>query len=59
MDLLINKMAVLLEGHEQTYKEITAQCTLCHREKAKVQACPLQMTEIPECPVNHTYIVRM
>ena len=23
-------------------------CTLCHREKAKVQSYPLQMTEIPE-----------
>ena len=23
-------------------------CTLCHREKAKVQAYPLQMTEIPD-----------
>ena len=25
-------------------------CTLCHREKAKVQAYPLQMTEIPDRP---------
>ena len=28
------------------------QCLLCRREKAKVQADPLQMTEIPECPYN-------
>ena len=29
-----------------------ANCTLCHREKAKVQSYPLQMTEIPERPFN-------
>ena len=28
------------------------QCALCQREKAKFQAYPLQMTEIPECPFN-------
>ena len=33
-----------------------AQCALCHREKAKVQAYPLQMTEIPECPFNNITI---
>ena len=27
-------------------------CTLCHREKAKVQSYPLQMTEIPERPFD-------
>ena len=27
-------------------------CTLCHREKAKVQAYPLQVTEIPDRPFN-------
>ena len=27
-------------------------CTLCHREKAKVQAYPLQMTEIPDRPFD-------
>ena len=47
MDLLLNKMAILLERNEQRYKEI--HCPMCHREKAKVQAYPLQMTEIPEC----------
>ena len=51
MDLLLNKMTVLLERHEQRYKHI-AQCTLCCREKAKVQAYPLQMLEIPEHPFN-------
>ena len=25
-----------------------ANCTLCHREKGKVQSYPLQMTEIPD-----------
>ena len=33
-------------------RKYTAQCALCHREKAKVQAYPLQMIEIPECPFN-------
>ena len=31
-------------------RKYIAQCALCCREKAKVQAFPLQMTEIPECP---------
>ena len=29
-------------------RKYIAQCTLCCREKAKVQDYPLQMTEIPE-----------
>ena len=29
-----------------------ANCTLCHREKAKIQYYPLQMTEIPDRPFN-------
>ena len=29
-----------------------AQCTLFHREKAKVQAYPLHMTEIPQYPFD-------
>ena len=33
-------------------RKYIAQCTLCHREKAKVQAYPLQMTEIPEWPFD-------
>ena len=31
-------------------RKYIAQCALCYREKVKVQAYPLQMTEIPECP---------
>ena len=33
-------------------RKYIAQCTLCQREKAKVQVYPLQMTEIPECPFD-------
>ena len=33
-------------------KKYIAQCALCHRDKAKIQAYPLQITEIPECPLN-------
>ena len=29
-----------------------ANCTICHREKAKVQSYPLQMTETPDRPYN-------
>ena len=29
-----------------------ANCTLCHREKAKVQFYPLQMTEMPDRPLE-------
>ena len=27
-------------------------CTLCHKEKAKVQSYPLQMTKIPDRPFD-------
>ena len=33
-------------------RKYTANCTLCHREKAKVQAYPLQMTEISDRPFD-------
>ena len=33
-------------------RKYIANCTLCHREKAKVQVCQLQMTEIPDRPSN-------
>ena len=33
-------------------RKYIANCTLCHREKAKVQAYPLQMTEIPDRPFD-------
>ena len=29
-----------------------ANCTLCHREKAKIQHCPLQMMDIPDWPFD-------
>ena len=34
------------KGMNKDIREYIANCTLCHREKAKVQAYPLQMTEI-------------
>ena len=37
-------------------RKYIAQCDLCHREKAKVQAYPLQMTEIPEFPFEKIVI---
>ena len=33
-------------------RKYITQCAFYHRGKAKVQAYPLQMTEIPECPFN-------
>ena len=33
-------------------RKFITNCTLCHREKAKVQAYPLQMTEIPDRPFD-------
>ena len=33
-------------------KKYIANCTLCHREKAKVQAYLLQMTKIPDRPFD-------
>ena len=33
-------------------RKYIAQCALCHREKVKIQAYPLQMTEIPVCPFD-------
>ena len=43
-------MPVLLERNNKDITKYIANCTLCHREKAKVQAYPLQMTEIPDRP---------
>ena len=40
------------KGMNKDIRKYIAQCALCCREKAKVQAYPLQMTEIPECPFN-------
>ena len=33
-------------------RKYIANCTLSHREKAKVKTYPLQMTEIPDRPFN-------
>ena len=40
------------KGMNKDIRKYNTQCALCHREKAKVQAYPLQMKEIPECPFN-------
>ena len=40
------------KGMNKDIRKYITQCALCHREKAKVQAYPLQMTDIPECPFN-------
>ena len=37
--------------NEDIQKNI-ANCTLCHREKAKIQNYPLQMTEIHDSPFD-------
>ena len=40
------------KGINKDIRKYIIQCALCHREKTRVQAYPLQMTEIPECPFN-------
>ena len=40
------------KGMNKDIRKYIANCTLCHREKGKVQAYPLQMTEIPDRPFN-------
>ena len=40
------------KGMNKDIRKYIAQCALCHRKKAKVQAYPLQMTENPQCPFN-------
>ena len=40
------------KGMNKDTRKYIANCTLCHREKAKVQAYPLQMTEIPDRPFD-------
>ena len=42
------------KGMNKDIRKYIANCTLCHREKAKVQAYPLQMTEIPDRPFDKT-----
>ena len=36
------------KGMHKDIRKYIANCTLCHREKVKVQSCPVQMTGIPE-----------
>ena len=40
------------KGMNKDIRKYIAQCALCCRERAKVQAYPLHKTEIPECPFN-------
>ena len=40
------------KGTNKDIKKYIANCTLCCRERAKVQAYQLQMTEIPDRPFN-------
>ena len=44
------------KGMNKDIRKYTANCTLCHREKAKVQAYPLQMMEIPDRPFDKIVI---
>ena len=40
------------KGMNKDIRKYITNSTLCQREKAKVQAYPLQMTEIPEWPFD-------
>ena len=40
------------KGMNEDIRKYIANCTLCHREKTKVQVYPPQMTEIPNRPFN-------
>ena len=40
------------KGMNKDVRKYVTQCKLCCREKAKIQAYPLQKTEIPECPLD-------
>ena len=40
------------KGMNKDIRKYITNCTLCHREKAKVQAYPLHMIEIPDRPFN-------
>ena len=44
------------KGMNKDMRKYTTQCALCHREKAKAQVYPLQMTEIPEGPFDKIVI---
>ena len=40
------------KGMNKVIRKYIANCTLCHREKAKVQSYPLQITKIPDRPFD-------
>ena len=40
------------KGMDKDIRKYITNCTLCCREKAKIQAYPLQMTEIPDRPFD-------
>ena len=42
------KLQYYWKGMKKYIRKYIANCTLCHREKAKAQSYPLQMTETPE-----------
>ena len=44
------------KGMNKDIHKYIANCVLCHREKAKVQNYPLQMTEIPNRPFDKVMI---
>ena len=44
------------KGMNKDIRMYIANCALCHKEKAKVQAYPLQMTEIPDRPFDKIVI---
>ena len=48
----LTKCQYYWKGMNQDIRKYIANCTLCHRENAKVQASPLQMTEIPDRPFD-------
>ena len=43
------------KGMNKDIRKYIATCALCHREKAKAQQYPLQMTEIPDRPFNRIH----
>ena len=48
----LKKYQYYWKGLNKDIRKYIANCTLCCREKAKVQAYPLQMTEIPDRPFD-------
>ena len=46
------KQQYYCKGMNKDIQKYVASCTLCHREKAKVQSYPLQVTKITDRPFN-------